>query len=149
MVYQNLAHHTRGNGEEVDPVLPGKLGAEDFQISFMNEAGGIEAVVKFVSAHTAGGERAEFRIDEGEQIMIRVGLSGAPGVEEHGHVLRVVRGIIHAAKESPCWYFTMRVGVGSVLRFRRREWWVALSRASGSVQRASRRTSAHLHRRRS
>lgn len=93
MIYQDLAHVTRGDGEEVSPIRVIMVRfADQLEIGFVDKSGGLEGVAVALAAHQARGNGPEFAIEEGSEAIEGRGVPITPfpqqerdGVSRFGH----------------------------------------------------------------
>jgi hypothetical protein len=62
------------------PVIPGTL-ADESQVRFVNEGGGLESLPRHLAGQVAGRQLAELVVDEREQLGGGRGVTGRGGVE--------------------------------------------------------------------
>ncbi|HET6890554.1 MAG TPA: hypothetical protein VFH31_05580 [Pyrinomonadaceae bacterium] len=61
-------HDLRGDGEEIDPILPERIGLpHKFDICLVDQSGGLQGVVRPLAAHITGSNSAQLIIDQREQ----------------------------------------------------------------------------------
>jgi len=79
MVHQVVAHHLRGNPEEVRTILPvGRLLANQAQIGFVYECGALKSVIGALVPEMAAGQAAQFIVNDRYERFARFLISSTP-----------------------------------------------------------------------
>ena len=98
-VDENLTHETGGHPEEVCAVIKIRiLSADEAQIGFMHEGGGIERLRAVLAMQGRSGEAAELAIDEGNQCVERVAVAIPPLMQQDGD-----RGVVLHCRKFTKW----------------------------------------------
>src|SRR5436309_7517185 len=85
MVHENSPHRFGGGDEEM-PAAVELLIADQSQIGFVNEGGGIEGVAGRFRCHPRGGEFSHLVVHEWEQVGGGLAIAGLGSIEEAGHI---------------------------------------------------------------
>ncbi len=83
MINQDSPHGFGGGGEEVCTAVE-LLIADQPQVGFVNEGGGVEGVAGGFGGHGRGGELPELIVDERQQLSGGAAVAGLGGFEELG-----------------------------------------------------------------
>ena len=85
VVDEDHAHGARGEDVEVAAVFPGDfLLLQEFEVELVNEDGGLHEALAFFAAHVRCGDLAKLRVDEGDELVERVGLTSFPPAQKDG-----------------------------------------------------------------
>jgi hypothetical protein len=79
VIYENMAHHLSGHGEEMDPVLPMCLaGTNQLKVSFVNQSGPLKRLARFLLRHLFRRQPPQLIIDHWQKLVggVRVTLPG-------------------------------------------------------------------------
>jgi len=80
VIHQDAAHDDGGGGEKVRAALPVRgVVAQQPQISFVYQGGGLKGVVGTLPPHEVPGEGAELVVDQGDQIGFGAGVTAPQG----------------------------------------------------------------------
>ncbi len=82
----SAAAHRLGRGGEEMTAAVELLVANQPQVGFVNEGGGVERVVGTFRGHARRGELPQFVIDEGEQLGGGAAVAGRGGIEKAGQI---------------------------------------------------------------
>src|SRR5205823_6102090 len=87
-VHEDAAHGLGGGGEEVPAALPAVLvgGADQAEVGFVDQGGGLEGVAGRLGGHPGGGEFAQLIVDEREQVGGGTAVPGRGRVEQSADV---------------------------------------------------------------
>ena len=79
VVDQDPAHRLGGDREEMRPILVRHRGpAEEAKVELVDDGIGLERVVAALAAQQPGGELAQLRVHDGEELVARLLVAGAP-----------------------------------------------------------------------
>jgi hypothetical protein len=82
VIDEDAAHHLRCNGQEVGAVLPFHgIPFEQPQIGFVDQSRRLERVAHLLSAQIQPSQAAQFLLDERRQLLQRLGITPAPGLQ--------------------------------------------------------------------
>ena len=83
VVDQDVAHYSGEDTEEILSAFPLRRHAGGHPyVRLVEEGGGLEGQLALFLAEEGGGHAVELVIDQGEHLLMRGGIAGAPGVEE-------------------------------------------------------------------
>ena len=83
MIDEDSPHGFGGGGEEVSAAVE-LLIADQPQVGFVNQRGGVEGVAGGFGGHARGGELPELIVDERQQLSGGLAVAGRGGFEELG-----------------------------------------------------------------
>ena len=81
VIDEDLTHHARGDPVEVRAPIPGDVALHEPQVRLVHERGGLECVVRPLTAHVGGGNPSELALDRPDQAIVRL-LAVAPVPKE-------------------------------------------------------------------
>jgi hypothetical protein len=95
VIHQNVAHHTRGDRQEMRPVLPlNMLSIDEPQIRFVYEGRRLQTVAHAFARHTTTGDPVKLPLYKGNQLVERRLVALAPFQKQSCGFRRVVGNIV-------------------------------------------------------
>ena len=89
IVYQNVAHHPRGDGEELRPVLPADvLPVDQPEVGLVHQSRGLQNMAAPLVRQVNGSHPMQLLLEDGPQTFHSRQIAPAPGDQQLRNVLR-------------------------------------------------------------
>jgi len=93
VVHQNPSHHLRRHTEKMRAILPGHaLLADQAQVRFVYQSGGLECVVAPFPPEIGGRAQSQLVVHQREQFLPRLKIASTPGAKQTGSAVGLVHG---------------------------------------------------------
>lgn len=105
MIDEQSSHQTCNYGEEVRTIFPRHVCANEANVRFVDQCGGLQRMLRTLVPHVVPGEASQIAVNQRHQLIERVLVAVAPIAKQTGYVARARGGLRfygkHALKGKP------------------------------------------------